>query len=141
MSKKLVQLDDHVPLTVSLDDLAVKPLDRGKITHFLREQGFRTLLNRVESKLGNGVAGKAEAPSAPVPADKTSGAEAATAPAPSAAPGAVAPVEKHYELIQDSASLDRWIAAAHEQGYVAVSAETTTFGHARAELVGIALAL
>ena len=71
MSKKLVQLDDHVPLTVSLDDLAVKPLDRGKITHFLREQGFRTLLNRVESKLGNAAPVKAEG--APAPEEKAKG--------------------------------------------------------------------
>jgi DNA polymerase-1 len=139
MSKKLVQLDDHVPLTVSLDDLAVKPLDRGKITHFLREQGFRTLLNRVESKLGNAAPVKAEG--APAPEEKAKGADAAAAPASSAAPGPSAPVEKRYELIQDAAALDRWIAAAHEQGFVAVSAETTTFDHARAELVGIALAL
>jgi DNA polymerase-1 len=143
MSKKLVQLDEHVPLTVALDDLAVKPLDRGKITHFLREQGFRTLLNRVESKLGNAAAGQVEAAStaAPVAAGKTANAKASAAPAPSAPAKPSAPIEKHYEPIQDAASLDRWIAAAHEQGFVAISAETTTFGHARAELVGIALAL
>ncbi|HLI21688.1 MAG TPA: 5'-3' exonuclease H3TH domain-containing protein, partial [Stellaceae bacterium] len=63
ISKKLVILDDKVPLPVPLDDLAVKPLDRGKITHFLREQGFRALLNRVEAKLGNAAPGaQAEAP-------------------------------------------------------------------------------
>ena len=135
MSKKLVQLDDRVPLTVALDDLAVKPLDRGKITHFLREQGFRTLLNRVESKLGNAAA----AEPAPAPAGQAPGSQAAPAPAPS--PGQSAPVEKRYELIQDSAALERWIAAAQSQGFVAVSAETTTYDHARAELVGIALAL
>src|SRR6185437_987382 len=71
LSRKLVLLDDHVPLTVSLDDLAVKPLDRGKITRFLREQGFRTLLNRVESKLGNAAVAKAEASAGPVAAKGT----------------------------------------------------------------------
>ncbi|HEX4191719.1 MAG TPA: 5'-3' exonuclease H3TH domain-containing protein, partial [Stellaceae bacterium] len=140
MSKKLVQLDDKVPLTVGLDDLTVKPLDRGKITHFLREQGFRTLLNRVESKLGNAVAGTVEA--APMPAaEKVEGAEAPAAPAPSAKLDPSVPVEKRYELVQDSATLDRWIAAAHAQGFVAVSAETTTYDHAKADLVGVALAL
>jgi DNA polymerase I len=140
MSKKLVLLDDHVPLPVPLDNLSVKPLDRGKITHFLREQGFRTLLNRLESKLGNAAAAKAEAAPAPASTENAKGAPA-LAPAPSPTPIPSAPVEKRYELIQDAATLDRWIAAAHEQGFVAVSAETTTFDHARAELVGIALAL
>jgi DNA polymerase-1 len=136
MSRKLVQLDDRVPLTVALDDLAVKPLDRSKITHFLREQGFRTLLNRVESKLGNAAATKAETAA---PGDKAT--STATGSALSTSTQPPAPVEKRYELIQDASALDRWIAAAHEQGFVAVSAETTTFDHARAELVGVALAL
>jgi DNA polymerase-1 len=139
LSKKLVQLDDHVPLTASLDDLAVKPLDRGKLTHFLREQGFRTLLNRVESKLGNAaVATKAEV--APAPAEQNKGAPPELT-GPRVPAGPALAVEKRYELIQDSAALERWVAAAHEQGFIAVSAETTTFDHARAELVGIALAL
>jgi DNA polymerase-1 len=141
MSKKLVQLDDHVPLTVALDALTVKALDRGKITHFLREQGFRTLLNRVETKLGNAaVADKPETTAAPV-ATEAKNSAAPAMPAPSAKLDPAAPVEKRYELIQDSAALDRWIAEAHAQGSVAVSAETTTYGHAKAELVGVALAL
>ncbi len=140
LSKKLVQLDDHVPLTVALDDLAVKPLERGKITRFLREQGFRTLLNRVESKLGNAaVATKADA-SAPAAGKARSG-ELLELTGPSVPAGPALPVEKRYEPIQDSATLEHWIAAAQEQGFVAVSAETTALDHARAELVGIALAL
>ncbi|HEY3918655.1 MAG TPA: DNA polymerase I [Stellaceae bacterium] len=136
MSKKLVVLDDHVPLPVPIEKLSVKPLERGKITHFLREQGFRTLLNRVESKLGNASA-PAEAASA---AEKPAAASVA-APAPAAAPAAPVAVEQRYELIQDSAALDQWIAAARDQGFVSVSAETSALDHARAELIGVALAL
>jgi len=142
LSKKLVQLDDKVPLTVALDALTVKPLDRGKITHFLREQGFRTLLNRVESKLGNAATATAEpAPAAAAAAPKGKTAPLAELTGPAVPAGPALPIEKRYELIQDAASLERWIAAAHEQGFVAVSAETTTYDHARADLVGIALAL
>jgi DNA polymerase-1 len=139
LSKKLVQLDEHVPLTASLDDLAVKPLDRGKLTHFLREQGFRTLLNRVESKLGNAAAAAQAEAAAPV-SSKSKSAPLFELPAPLPARPALA-VEKRYELIQDSATLERWIDAAREQGFVAVSVETTAFDHARSELVGVALAL
>ena len=140
LSKKLVQLDDHVPLTASLDDLAVKPLDRGKLTHFLREQGFRTLLNRVESKLGNAaVAVQAEAAAPAAAKSKSAPLPELTGPPVPAGPALA--VEKRYELIQDAATLDRWIEAAQEQGFVAVSVETTAFDHARSELVGVALAL
>jgi DNA polymerase-1 len=143
MSKKLVLLDDKVPLPVPLDDLTVKPMDRGKITHFLREQGFRALLNRVESKLGNAggsaaSGAKPDAPATPLPAFKAPQ-HLAELPAPPAEKEIA--IEKRYELIQDTAALDQWIASAQSQGFVAVSVEASTSDHARAELVGIALAL
>ena len=40
MSKKLVVLDDKVPMTVPLDDLAVKPIDRGKHHAFPARAGL-----------------------------------------------------------------------------------------------------
>ncbi len=140
MSKKLVILDDKVPMTVPLDALTVQPLDRGRITHFLREQGFRALLNRVESKLGSAAAGApAEtAPPAPVLAPKGTP-QPELLPAPAAEKALT--VEKRYELVQDIATLESWIAAARQQGFVAVSAEASASDHARAELVGVALAL
>ena len=140
LSKKLVQLDDHVPLTATLDDLAVKPLDRGKLMHFLREQGFRTLLNRVESKLGTAAATTQAEAAAPV-ASKSRSAPLPELPGPRVPSGPALAVEKRYTLIQDSPTLERWIDAALEQGFVAISAETTAFDHARSELVGVALAL
>ncbi|MDE1931783.1 MAG: DNA polymerase I, partial [Alphaproteobacteria bacterium] len=61
LSKKLVTLDHAVPLPCPLSDLAVRPLDRSKVTAFLQTQGFRALLGRVQAKLGSGgVAGPAE---------------------------------------------------------------------------------
>src|SRR5579875_3290984 len=64
LSKRLVQLDIDAPLPVPLDALEVKPLDRGTITAFLQEQGFKTLLNRIETRLsgGNGAAAPAASP-------------------------------------------------------------------------------
>ncbi|HVA12693.1 MAG TPA: DNA polymerase I [Stellaceae bacterium] len=133
LSKRLVLLDDRVPLTCTLDDLAVKPLEREKITAFLKEQNFRTLLARVETKLA---AGGAKPAAAPAPPTKS---EAAISAGP--APAAPAVAERRYELIQDTAALARWIDAAREQGFVALDTETTSLDHALADLVGIALAL
>jgi len=48
ISKRLVTLDDHVPLPCPLEDLAVKPWDRDKANAFLQAQGFRSLASRLE---------------------------------------------------------------------------------------------
>ncbi len=132
LSKKLVILDDHVPLPCPLDALALKPLDREKIVTFLKAQSFRTLVARVETKLGaGGTATRADRIAS------TAGSEAALPPP---APKPAIAVEQRYELVQDSAALDRWIAAARNQGYVAIDTETSG-DHALAELVGLSLAL
>jgi DNA polymerase I len=127
LSKKLVQLDEHVPLPQPIEALAVKPMDAEKVTAFLKEQNFRALLARLQPRL-NGAGSTAAAP-----------ADVAASPAASAA--ALADAEQNYELVQDLAALDRWIEAARAQGEVAMDTETTSLDHALAELVGISLAL
>ena len=142
ISKKLVQLDDHVPLHGPLDDLAVKPLDRGKLTHFLREQGFRTLLNRVESKLGNAAAGQAETLASLAPRGQSKG---------HGSGGSAGAVRGAWTLgagrealradpgCGDARSLDRGGARARlRRGQ---RRDRRPDDHARAELVGVALAL
>ena len=47
ISKKLVQLDSHVPLDVPLDDLAVHEPDSRKLIAFLKAMEFSTLTRRV----------------------------------------------------------------------------------------------
>jgi DNA polymerase-1 len=124
LSKRLVVLDQDVPLPVPLADLAVKPLDRDKLMAFLKAHEFRTLLARV-ARLG-------EEPSRAPAANGAS--------MPAAAADLSAP-ERRYELIQDVATLERWIEAARAQGSVAIATETSVRDSALAELVGIALAL
>jgi DNA polymerase I len=133
ISKRLVILDDKVPLTVPLEKLAVKPLDRDKVTAFLRAQGFRSLLARVETNLGKGAANGASPPS--------QGVVAATPMAAVPAPSGLGDAERRYDLVQDMADLDGWIAAAYERGAVAIDTQTTSINGADAELVGIALAI
>ncbi len=125
LSKKLVTLDDHVPLPRPIEDLAVKPMDAAKVTSFLQEQNFRSLLARLQPRLN----------ALPLAAN---GGAAAPAPELSVA---LADAPQRYELVQDLAALDRWIEAAREQGHVAIDTETTSLDHALAELVGISMAL
>jgi DNA polymerase I len=139
LSKRLVLLDDQAPMPVPLAALAVRPLSGDKLFPFLREQEFRALLSRIETRLaksGNGAAAPAPASSSPVP-------NGAAAAAPPAVPDAadLAKVERRYTLIQEMADLDAWIAAAHARGAVAIGTESTLLNAARAELVGIALSL
>ncbi|HZB91423.1 MAG TPA: DNA polymerase I [Stellaceae bacterium] len=132
LSKRLVQLDADAPLTVPLEALAVKPPDRDKLASFLRANGFKSLLARVETKLGSAAAAAAAA-SAP---------EAAPL-APMTLPEAadLAKVERRYALVQDLADLDGWIAAAAAKGIVAIDTETTSLNPAHAELVGLSLSV
>jgi len=130
LSKRLVTLDQAVPLPLPLEDLAVKPLDRDKLAAFLTAQGFRTLLARI-ARLG-------EEPTRP--ASRAPAANGAITPPAATAPD-LTPVEQRYELVQDVAALDRWIAAARAQGFVAIDTETTSLDASLAELVGVSLGL
>jgi DNA polymerase I len=52
LSRRLVLLDDRVPLPVPLEALEVRAPDRGRLFAFLRAQGFKDLLRRMEERLG-----------------------------------------------------------------------------------------
>ncbi|HLJ65157.1 MAG TPA: 5'-3' exonuclease H3TH domain-containing protein, partial [Stellaceae bacterium] len=130
LSKELVTLDGRVPMPCDLATLAVKPWEQDKLTGFLREQGFRALLRRIDP---NPVAPAASTPKSPAVPEV-----AAMSPV---APPDLAHVTKHYELIQDVAALDRWIIAASEAGAVAVDTETNSLEAWRADLVGVSLAV
>ena len=135
LSKKLVTLDHAVPLPCPLSDLAVRPLDPAKLMAFLQAQGFRALLGRVQAKLGadGHTAPAQDRTASPQPAPDTK------TPVPAAAELAAA--KQNYELVQDVAALDRWIAAAYAKGAIAIDTETSSLDAVAADLVGVSLAL
>ncbi len=123
LSRKLVELASDVPLPDPLDELELKGIPDAPLRAFLEHHGFKTLLSR----LGNAGASVADAPvespePVPLPADPPCDHDS-------------------YETVVDEAALDRWIAAASHQGWIAVDTETTGVDATRAELVGISLAL
>ena len=116
VSRTLVTLRDDVPLDDGLETLHADPPDPKVLTDFLRAQDFRGIVSRVEKWLGG------------APEDAGSGA-------------AEVPGEAEYELVQERADLERWIALAVRVGTVTVDTETTSLDALRARLVGVSLSV
>ena len=146
MSKKLVMLTDQVALETPLDDLALGELDAERLVAFLKAMEFTTLTKRVVEHYGLD-AGGIEASPVEVRGWSPRPAEIAEAPAAAAAEQAFvqhlkAPIDYNaYVCVTDMAALERWIAAARQQGHFAIDTETTSLDPMGAELVGISLAL
>ena len=119
ISRDLVTLRDDAPVTVPLDDFAVREVDRHKLATFLREQAFKSLVAKIENRFGS---------TAPLTED---------APQPEPEPEEA---EAQYELVQDATRLKAWIDEATEKGIVAVDTETTSLNAMSAKLVGVSLA-
>lgn len=132
ISRQLVALDAHVAPPIPVEDLKITHPDREKLFAFLREQGFRSTLTRMEKQFGSSDTPAAETSPAPTPAAPAQTASDAVA----ALPAAIA---AHYELVQDEAALQRWIDRAIETGVIAIDTETTSLTPAMADLVGISM--
>ncbi|MEO3427669.1 DNA polymerase I [Pelagibius sp. CAU 1746] len=116
ISKQLVTLDRNAPVEVDLTTFGLKQPEPDDLRAFLERYEFRSLLRRLSDQLGGG-----EESATPVEAAPESAEEAA------------------YELVQDMAALERWVAAAQARGIVAVDTETTSLDPLAAELVGVSL--
>jgi DNA polymerase-1 len=126
VSKKLVMLDAHVSVPVALENLKTHTPDKNKLYGFLQEQGFRSILSRMEKQFG------APAANDPAPAVVASHSS-------ETAQLSAAPVLAGYELVQDEKALQKWIDRAMAKGFVAVDTETTGLTPAKEKLVGISM--
>jgi DNA polymerase-1 len=124
ISRDLVRLCADVPPPVPLADLAKRAPDQDRLLAFLKENAFRSVIARLQTRgdLDQAAAPAEARPAAPEPTEP-------------------AAVEAAYALVQDEAELSRWIAAATEAGFVAIDTETTSLDAVRADIVGISLAL
>lgn len=133
ISKKLVALDANVAPPLPIDDLKVSAPDKDTLFGFLTEQGFRSVLTRMEKQFG----GSSTTPAKP----------AAPAPANNPDIGVISsdmqdtPAAKTYTLVQDEDTLKQWISRAYEAGRIAVDTETTGLTPAMVSLVGISLSV
>jgi DNA polymerase-1 len=126
LSRELVRLVCDSPLPEPLDALEMKGIPDGPLREFLEEQGFKALINR----LNGGAQSASQA--------------ASTSPSETPRQREVRPEPKIdrslYETVTSLDALDRWIAEARAQGFVAVDTETDGFDCVTAKLVGISLA-
>jgi DNA polymerase-1 len=150
ISKKLVTLDDHVPLPEAVDKLLVDADHAEKKRAFLTTQGFRTLLAR----MGEGAAApaKTETPQEKslIPAqagiqnqghNMDPGLRRDEAEEGGDAHSALIQAKQDYVCIQDAIELKRWMDAAKAQGFIALDTETDSLTPSTATLVGVSLAL
>ena len=119
VSRRLVTLDAHAPVTAPLESFGPLAPQREALCGFLAENEFRSLLARVRAEYGW--------------AEEGSGARAPGAPP--------APAKRDYSLVRSLDALAEWVARATEAGRVAIDTETTGLDAARAELVGFSLAV
>ena len=132
VSKRLVTLEQKVPVEADLAGFGLREPDPEVLRDFLERYEFRSILNRLADKLvvngGEGV----------VPDAKEVGGSAA--PVTSEAP-AERPPGSGYETVQTAETLKAWVARAIEAGTVAVDTETDSLDSLRATLVGVSLAV
>jgi DNA polymerase-1 len=167
ISRKLVTLDDHVPVEHDVADFAVEAPKPTQLIGFLKALEFSSFTRKVAGELDcdpsviepvavevsfwppDGAA--ADAPGADEkPAARGTRAEplpaASGTPQPSSRPDeagllAIPFVHESYETVTSLRTLTDWIAAARETGYLAVDTETDSLDSMRARLVGVSLAV
>ncbi len=154
ISRRLVELEKNVPVERPLDHTALEEPDPNALLAFMRSMEFNSLTKRVSEAFGVEPPPPGEAPPRVQPAPQTSA--SADAPAERAAPASTPAAELRrvqdwlrsipfhhagYTQVTDLQTLDDWIAAATEQGYVAFDTETTDLDAVAAHLCGVALAL
>jgi DNA polymerase I len=119
LSRELVTLRCDAPLPQPLDELCLQGIPEAPLRAFLEHHGFKTLLTR----LGQVADAPVEAP-ADVPMEEDPPCD-----------------HENYATVTTLDALDRWVAVARHQGWVAVDTETTGKNPMTAGLVGVSLAL
>jgi DNA polymerase I len=169
MSKRLVTLDEHVPVPESIADFAVDIPRASDLIGFLKGLEFTSFTKKVASALdadmeaidpaaisfehwppeGTEITSSTEAkPTAEVqPPDSNETASLANI---TTSTDHVAEMSAHlksvpvnhaaYETVTSETSLDQWIAVARGQGYCAVDTETDSLDAMQANIVGVSLA-
>ncbi len=127
ISRELVQLKTDVSVPAELQSFAKRLPDNNILFPWLEQQGFRSLLARLQAKSSSPVS--SSSPPAP-------GAAKPSAPITSAGLS-----RENYVLVQEEAALNTWLARAQTAGFAAINIETAGAGNPRAEIVGVALAL
>lgn len=150
ISRDLVTLVQDVPELDELDTLALGELDEQLLLSFLASMEFNVLTKRVAETFGLEVPSDEKKPKKAVgkkskkgSGDKGDGSSSARNVALAARDeiASLALKPETYETITNATELEDWIAAALDQGFVAIDTETTSLDAMQADLVGVSMAL
>jgi DNA polymerase-1 len=117
LSRDLVALRHDAPLPVELDGAVRGQIDGATLLAFLKENDFKALIGRIEQVADAAAADRAENA-------RATGGDALV-----------------YRAIDDRAELESLLAQARTTGLLAIDTETTSLNVARAQLVGLSLAV
>ncbi|MFK8032649.1 MAG: DNA polymerase I [Hyphomicrobiales bacterium] len=154
LSRRLVELDQNVPVDAALDEMAVEAVDGPKLVAFLKAMELTTLTRRVaaateteadaveaETVSVDHWEGAGEAQSDTTESGSEDNTPASHVEAIKAAAFGAAVDHATYVKISDLETLTSWCDAAREQGFVSFDTEATSLDAMQADLVGISLAL
>ncbi len=151
LSRELVRLKDDVAVETPIDQTCLREIDPKPLLAFMRMMEFTTLTKRVATAFGvdlPDMTGPKPAPEAPAPAAPAAREENAPANMPAGlaakrkAEIRAIPFDRSvYETVTDLDRLREWIAAAVEQGYVAIDTETNSLNSMQCDIAGFSLAL
>lgn len=113
ISKKLVTLDENVPLPEPIDNFYSKKIEEHNIRVFLEENGFKSLLVRLNGFMSGQ---KNDSP-----------------------PQENHPGDGIYEAVQDKNTLQKWADMIKKSGIVSVDTETDSLNPFEAQMAGISL--
>jgi DNA polymerase I len=143
ISRVLVTLRDDAPLPIPISDLGTRPPEAPKLAAWLRQQGFRSTMQRLGLEDHGGPQPVATpGPSAAAPQGALSFGDplpAAPVQAPAPHPESGKPFGP-YVTVTTYESLQAWIAEATAAGVVAMDTETDGLDAMRANLVGFSMA-
>ena len=131
LSKQLITLKEDVPGLPQLSELVLRTPDPQKLATFLTQQGFKSLVARLEKAHG-----------LPLVIPSAAEGSSATRLDPSTPlRSAQHDIIKNYTVIRDEETLKTWIEKAAQTGSIAFDTETTSLNALQAELVGFSLCI
>jgi DNA polymerase I len=160
ISKRLVTLDENVPVTQHLDSFAVDKPRAGELIGFLKALEFTSFTRKIAAALDassdavepstvsfshwppeGGVLVEKQKSLMPDMFSESRKVETVTAQDPATGLRAIPVVHADYETVITLEVLEKWIAAATAQGFVCVDTETDSLDAMQANIVGVSLAL
>ena len=127
ISRKLVTLNQNVPLKEKIDDFILKPLDKTKIFDFLDEMEFSKIKKRIEQTYG-----KSTSLEEPAKKNELKGTKSE-----------IKKIDKGggFHKIFEIKEIQKVLDLADNQGYFAIDTETNSLNAQVAELVGVSIAV